>query len=249
MTLPKELTTVTLVSRIAELIVLIAAMIISFGLGVNYQETIDLLKQQNNLTPATINKPQAPIYDLYREPIDSGTSPLSNTIGETANWKTYKNEQLAFSMQYPSEWTYDETTEGYVNLNDAGHKSTLIFFGNPIKARVNGKEENETTGVNLFITPKTKDYNIEQILKKRYFQSDFLKAQNKYGEDISIDGIRAKQIINTKCIRDDCITVLFEKDNQIFNFRLQKFDSKIGYASDPQKDIFYQILFTFRFIE
>lgn len=60
MTIPKELTTVTLVSRIVELIVLIAAMIISFGLGVNYQETIYLLKQQNSSLNATTIKPTTP---------------------------------------------------------------------------------------------------------------------------------------------------------------------------------------------
>lgn len=88
MSLPKELTTVTVVSRTVELIVLIAAMIIGFGLGVNYQETIDLLKQQNNSVQATIIKPTTPIYD------------------ETASWKTYTNTEIGFSFQYPQELNY-----------------------------------------------------------------------------------------------------------------------------------------------
>lgn len=186
-------------------------------------------------------------------PIPTSTCNFDREMNDSVaitNWKTYKNKDLAFFMQYPSTWTYRETTEGYVNLNGPGYKSTFIFLGNPFKARINGKEENVTTEtVSLFITPKTQDYNIEQILKKRYFGADFLKAQNRYGENISVGGINAKQIINTKCIRDDCITVLLEKDNLIFDFRLKKSTIDPTFQCDKylQKETFYQILSTFQF--
>lgn len=211
--------------------------IISFTLRIKQNQPV--VQNNQTSTPPTIPQPSS-----------------ASSIDETANWKPYTNKGLAFSIKYPSTWTYRETTEGYVNLNDTGHKSTFIFFGIPIKAVINGKEASVTTEtVSLFITPKTKDYNIEQILEKRYFQSDFLKAQNKYGKDRSVDGIEAKEIINTKCIRDDCITVLLEKDNRIFDFRwsillkgaLTVYPTLQHDKYLQKRETFYQILSTFKF--
>lgn len=60
MKLPKELTTVTPLSRIAAVIVLVSVMVIGFGLGVNYQETIDLAKKQNNPAQVIVTPSSAP---------------------------------------------------------------------------------------------------------------------------------------------------------------------------------------------
>jgi len=85
MTLPKELTTVTHVSRIVAVIVLVTVMIIGFGLGITYQETIDLLKKQNNHLPvAALSKPTTP------------------TPEDTANWKTYMFGKVSF--KYPPNY-------------------------------------------------------------------------------------------------------------------------------------------------
>ncbi|MEK7534698.1 MAG: hypothetical protein AAB600_05235 [Patescibacteria group bacterium] len=86
MTFPKELTTVTRVSRIVAVIVLTAVMVIGFGLGITYQETIDLLKKQNSSAPVTVNK--------------HTNSPQINNPYTLS----YEHPKLHYIVSYQSDW-------------------------------------------------------------------------------------------------------------------------------------------------
>ena len=94
MKLPKELTTVTRVSRITAVIVLVACIPIGFGLGISYQEIIQLFINQNNKASVATNKP-----------ISKPTTPASDA---TANWKTYKSTRHQYEIKYPPLWKLDE---------------------------------------------------------------------------------------------------------------------------------------------
>lgn len=89
MALPKELTTITLVSKIVAAIYFITLPVLGFTLGMRYQEQLDLLKEKANIiafcrsnSPATINK---------------------------ITLKTYSNPELGYSFKYPSKSTLEET--------------------------------------------------------------------------------------------------------------------------------------------
>src|SRR3989344_261472 len=83
MKLPKELTTVTPLSKYLALFLLIALPFIGFYLGFKYQEVFDLSNPTPTPTPLAI-----PTVDP----------------SVTANWKIYKNERMGISFNYPSEW-------------------------------------------------------------------------------------------------------------------------------------------------
>lgn len=112
MKLPKELTSVTPLSKMVAVIVFTAIMIIGFGLGINYQETIELLKKQNNSSPTTINKP------------------TTLTSDETKNWKAYTNTKWKYKVSYPPLWNLRELDSVQTNLasQEATQEGSSRFF-------------------------------------------------------------------------------------------------------------------------
>ncbi|MFA7253187.1 MAG: hypothetical protein WC107_01375 [Patescibacteria group bacterium] len=60
----------------------------------------------------------------------------SNNISQSADWKTYTNNDLGLSLQYPSDWTYNkfDQTAGETTFNDADdHWVINIGVGNTTK--------------------------------------------------------------------------------------------------------------------
>lgn len=95
--------------------VLILLLIVGGGayyLGTRNNKTI--IRQDSNIQP-TIN-PQNTVVNSSGIPVVTQTP--SDT--ETANWKTYINEKVKFSLKYPSTWT----EKGPVANND----STLVYL-------------------------------------------------------------------------------------------------------------------------
>lgn len=88
--LPKELTTITPLSKIAAIIAFITLPVIGFFLGIRYQEMYNLTSYQNQTVPIVINP-----------------APVTN---KTANWKTYTNAEAKISIETPSEWKITEET-------------------------------------------------------------------------------------------------------------------------------------------
>ena len=89
MKLPKELTTVTPVSKYLAMLVFLILPFIGFSFGMRYQEMVDLAnKQQSEMLIATPKRVPTPTPDI------------------TANWKTYTNKALGFSFSYPQELSY-----------------------------------------------------------------------------------------------------------------------------------------------
>lgn len=80
--LPKSLTTITPFSKLLAMFLFILFPFVGFYLGYNYNKS---LNYSNNL------------------PINNYTSP-TQTTDETANWKTYVDNIVGFSIKYPSDW-------------------------------------------------------------------------------------------------------------------------------------------------
>lgn len=98
MKLPKELTTVTSLSRLTAWIVLVGLTLIGFAFGIIYQETLEFSKKSTS--PAHIVSTKK-------------TSPTN----ETANWKTYKSTRFKYQISYPPLWKLTEqSATGDINL-------------------------------------------------------------------------------------------------------------------------------------
>ncbi len=119
--LPKELTTVTPLSKILAAVLLISLPFIGFFLGIRYQEMIDLTERQqeeNNLSIPRIPTP-TPI-------------PMPTIDPSTANWKTYRNEEFGFEVGYPESWTTLERSSQSVEFQhpDNSPYISLVVFEN-----------------------------------------------------------------------------------------------------------------------
>lgn len=99
MKLPKELTTVTPLSKITAIVVLVGTTLIGFSFGIIYKETTDYAKEQET------NVPQIAVR---KERID--------TIDETSDWKTYTNTTWKYKVSYPPQWKLLELNGGQINL-------------------------------------------------------------------------------------------------------------------------------------
>ncbi|MEK7517528.1 MAG: hypothetical protein AAB583_03180 [Patescibacteria group bacterium] len=86
MKLPKELTTITRLSKSLAVIVFLAFPFIGFFLGLRFQEMLYLAKGQEMEANLSINRSPTPAID------------------ETASWKTFTNTKYQYSIKYPSDW-------------------------------------------------------------------------------------------------------------------------------------------------
>lgn len=90
MKLPKELTTVSPVSKFLAFVVFVTFPFLGFIYGMKYQELVDFNKFQ---------EASYAIRNVKRLP--------TPTPDPTANWKTYENQEYNFQFKYPS--TYENT--------------------------------------------------------------------------------------------------------------------------------------------
>ena len=90
MKLPKELTTVTRLSKYLAMVLFITLPFIGFFMGMNYQSMLDLSGRQQADTSLTVIKPSP--------------TPTTN-ISDTSNWKTYTSSEQKFSFKYPESYT------------------------------------------------------------------------------------------------------------------------------------------------
>lgn len=89
MKLPKELTTVTLLSKTLAFIMFTTMPIIGFFLGMQYQQNIDIaLRQQMEINPFV--------------------SPTPTPVIDTTNWKTYTNLNGKYSFKYPPNYSVQQ---------------------------------------------------------------------------------------------------------------------------------------------
>lgn len=116
---------------------------------------------------ATSQVTPSPATSVSPAPSDTGDNPVPNGTGETANWKTYTNQKLGFSIQYPSEAKVTEQEDKSVLLSIWGptQKAQTEFYdgvelwfstgsldGQPLRDYVNKKiEEAEASGQQIII--------------------------------------------------------------------------------------------------
>src|SRR6266511_364050 len=135
MTLPKELTTVTPLSRYLSTALFILLPFIGFYLGIRYQSKLQInlqgasqesncwspLKTQQCSSTAFPSIIYRPVYVEY----DIPTPEMQAAIEKTKSWKTYKNGN--FSFKYPPNWEVKDLLQDHMSL--AWLKNTDIYVG------------------------------------------------------------------------------------------------------------------------
>lgn len=138
--LPKELTTVTKISKILVAILFVALPFVGFVLGVRYQEVLDLAKSQKEESNLAISRAPTPMPD------------------ETANWKTYRNDVYHYSFDYPANLKVEDMHEieiepkrspavtVHLNQEWAGFSE---LYGNAFKVFVSREDSNTLEDIAL----------------------------------------------------------------------------------------------------
>src|SRR3990167_1335774 len=102
MNLPKELTTVTRLSKILVAILFVSLPFVGFFLGIRYQEMLNPTKNQQEESNLVI--------ELKPTPTLIAIPTLDPSI--TANWKTHKDDPYKFEIKFPETW-FKSTTSLY----------------------------------------------------------------------------------------------------------------------------------------
>lgn len=103
MKLPKELTTVTKLSKYLAMLLFIALPIVGFLLGTKYQQKVMIETKNTNLS---ISQPvPTPSWSIIRY---KSLTPIKTL---SSGWKTYNAPANCFSFSIPGNWevTYDQT--------------------------------------------------------------------------------------------------------------------------------------------
>ncbi|MDO8610223.1 MAG: hypothetical protein Q7R95_06750 [bacterium] len=117
MNLPKELTTVTALSKKIALIMFVALPIIAFLFGMKYQQIISFSYKLPLLSSPSKNIVSTIIPSL---PL----TPSQTSQDETANWKIFTS-QYGFTLKYPSGWFSKDLTSA--SKNNPAIKSSIYF--------------------------------------------------------------------------------------------------------------------------
>ena len=117
MKLPKELTTVTRLSKSLAVIVFLAFPFIGFFLGLRFQEMLYLAKGQE--MEENLSIPRVPTSTPIAIPT------VDPSI--TANWKTYTNTKYGFQLKYPNEWKSSGEQNGRVGPLQETYTTSINF--------------------------------------------------------------------------------------------------------------------------
>lgn len=187
-------------------------------------------------------------YLLYQNqskpaPVQQATQPTP-TPDETASWKTYKNDQFNFELRLPEDVQIKE--------NQAG--SNTIRFSNVYKWEDKEIDPDTKQYLDIFLFVSIVDPQIDLkdwILKDatRPMPNGKIESQikgeiQKYKQGF-VDGYWYVGIVE-----EEDKYIVFKKDNKIFKFRLNGYQTGSSYKDNPNAEtILDQIISTFRFLD
>jgi len=231
MKLPKELITVTPLSKLLAITLFVSLPVVGFLVGIRYQEMMDLGKRQQIEQNLAVPRTPTPT------PIAIPTVDPS----VTANWKTYTNMGQGFSFKYPPNWQVAEPS----------FESGLILYTSNLKTTYLEKYKYDIIQkgavINVPYTPGVvMDYkSLDELVND--FKSSSQNVLSIQEKDFLLDGQTAK-IITTKRNSYSSVDILFKYKVRTFetDYSFISLDSENENFKKYQQD-FDQILSTFQF--
>lgn len=156
MKLPKELTTVTPLSKYFAMVLFISLPFIGFLIGIRYQETVSLqTSQSENIIVTTKRSP----------------TPEINQVTNTSNWKTYNLKKYItkygssynFSISYPQDWAPRD--------HDFGTGVDIAFLSPNYKIPERGAGEEILDGarIEISVIPNQEFIDLSEWVKNFYY--------------------------------------------------------------------------------
>lgn len=177
----------------------------------------------NNQSKIVISTPQ-PTSTSQPTPVD-----------ETANWKTYTNQRVGFSIKYPINWDVKSIDEADATIN-------TTYFGDPtIKSFTNNMLPLVTLVVKL--DPNNEIKKIEEVPETESMSDVVGSFQTKdiVWRKITVDNINAVRTTHIYCQSGQCEAVIFKKGELVFGLTMNQ--------GEPDLQIFNSMLATFTFLD
>lgn len=251
MKLPKELTTVTKLSKILATILFVSLPFVGFLIGTKYQQTISSQSELAKLEMTSYPTPTPSSGCYYADNPEAACpkkdcgkilicpSPAAN---ETANWKTYTNKTHNYILKIPSDWTtqeYPNSADGSVNFVPSSERE---------------KDRSEVILMTVVIKSKLIRYNLNtQKQFNEWLQKDSSQRINERQFKIKntiIDGINAVQFV-TRTLPGDEIETFYSIVTWVHKDGINYY-IEIGGNEKNVNDLlktYNQILSTFQFLK
>lgn len=145
-------------------------------------------------------KPQAPV--------NNNQNINDPTAIDTSDWKTYKNEEYGFEIQYPKDWKVREMKEGKkVDEEDVNKPVTWVTFGP-------SEFESGRWNIQFFLDPN----GLEQDIAR---QGNQFSDREEYKNSIKFNGIDALYLLVVTNTYPDWFSesVYFSKNSILFCIR------------------------------
>lgn len=228
MKLPKELNTVTPLSKSLAIVLFIVLPIVGFFLGMRYQDLMDFTNKDkdNSEKACTLEAKMCPDGSAVGRTgpnCEFSACPSPNPSDKTANWITYKSSLIGVELKFPPTWTADEkdeTVNNYVFIKDIASNSEVTIFKNYIGGAAGFREykediELEIAGIKtkkIYFTEDTESQNISAFINLEYNQNKYLIIGkwriNDTTTEKTIDQILATfkftDQLNNKNLKDAC---------------------------------------------
>jgi len=186
---------------------------------------------------------------LLRQEADTPVILSQSQKADTTNWETYRSEELGFEIKYPQDWTSD-IKEGIGERREKeGSKQEYKFFSDVLSFDI---IVNENSAETFYF-----DKLLERSLRDKLSEGKFVYWLKENGvvyaihEYFSISGFSGVIFYTS---RKGAWTIspptmgeaMLKRGKTIFHFRLSGEQEAL---LEKNKDVFMQVLSTFRFTE
>ena len=226
MKLPKELITITPLSRYLSLFVLTALPFIGFYVGFRYAERFtEYIESRANVDQ----------YLLKNRPSATQDPSTANPDSIGANWKTYTNSKYGYQVKYPSAWIAKESNLMTVRFsspdtNEFDHAGEVSIIIDEEDSIVNTEKEADEAFQKM-----------NELLKTQSETEDTYKLEKK----ITVGDLLAFKTTGGCCL-DVGRHVFIFKETNIYRITLY---GPLTNLPLKNQEIFNQILSTFKFTE